>query len=157
MAGRARSFTEIVASLVDTNILVYRCDARDPAKRTVARETLRRGLEETRLCIPHQALVEFVNAVTRGRAGMRPLLTREEAWDQAEDFLTEFPILYPNEAMFRTALRGMATYRLPWYHAHLWAYAEHYGLAEILSEDFEHGRRYGTVRVRNPFADLGLA
>jgi hypothetical protein len=43
---------------------------------------------------------------------------------------------------------------LPWYDAPLWAYAEHYGLAEILSEDFEHGRRYGTVRVRNPFVDL---
>ena len=88
---------------------------------------------------------------------MGSVLAREEAWDQAEDFLTEFPILHPNEAVFREALRGMATYRLPWYDAHLWAYAEHYGLAEILSEDFEHGRRYGTVRVRNPFVDLGLA
>ena len=29
--------------------------------------------------------------------------------------------------------------------------AEHYGLSELLSEDFEHGRRYGTVRVVNPF------
>jgi predicted nucleic acid-binding protein len=157
VAGRARSFTEIVASLVDTNILVYRCDGRDPAKRTVAREALRKGLAENQLCIPHQALIEFVQAVTRGRDGTRPLLTREEAWDQAEDFLSEFPVLYPNEAVIRTALRGMATYRLPWYDAHLWAYAEQYGLAEILSEDFEHGRRYGTVRVRNPFLDLGPA
>jgi predicted nucleic acid-binding protein len=146
-----------VASLVDTNILVYRCDSRDPAKRTLAQETLRKGLAANQLALPHQALVEFVQAVTKGKAGVRPLLAREEAWDQAEDFLTEFPILYPNEAIFREALRGMATYRLPWYDAHLWAYAEHYGLAEILSEDFEHGRRYGTVRVRNPFVDLGLA
>jgi predicted nucleic acid-binding protein len=34
---------------------------------------------------------------------------------------------------------------------HLWAYAEEYGLAELVSEDFEHGRTYGTVRVVNPF------
>jgi hypothetical protein len=34
---------------------------------------------------------------------------------------------------------------------------QHYGIPEILSEGFEHGRRYGTVRVRNPFAELGLA
>jgi predicted nucleic acid-binding protein len=157
VGGLARSFTEIVASLVDTNILVCRCDARDPAKRTVARETLRQGLAENQLALPHQALVEFVRAVTKGRAGRPPLLEREEAWGQAEDLLTEFPVLYPNEELFRLALRGMATYRLPWYDAHLWAYAEHYGLTEILSEDFEHGRRYGTVRVRNPFVDLGLA
>jgi predicted nucleic acid-binding protein len=45
----------------------------------------------------------------------------------------------------------MVAYRLSWFDSHLWAYAEHYGISEILSEDFEHGRRYGTVRVRNPF------
>ena len=28
---------------------------------------------------------------------------------------------------------------------------------EIISEDFEHGRLYGAVRIRNPFVALGLA
>jgi predicted nucleic acid-binding protein len=32
-----------MASLVDTNILVYRCDPRDPAKRDAARAVLRRA------------------------------------------------------------------------------------------------------------------
>lgn len=146
-----------VASLVDTNILVYRCDASDPAKRAAARELLRVGTAKNELRIPHQALVEFVNAVTKGRTGGRSLLPLEEAWRQAEDLLNEFPVLYPNEPVFRTALLGMAAYRLPCYDAHLWAYAEHFGLPEILSEDFEHGRFYGTVRVRNPFVELGLA
>jgi predicted nucleic acid-binding protein len=36
----------------------------------------------------------------------------------------------------------------------MWSYAEHYGLPEILTEDFQHDRLYGTVRVVNPF--LGL-
>jgi predicted nucleic acid-binding protein len=40
---------------------------------------------------------------------------------------------------------------LSWFDAHLWAYAEHYGLSELLSEDFEHGRVYGAVRVTDPF------
>ena len=65
--------------------------------------------------------------------------------------MSQFVILYPNEALVRTALRGAAAYQLSWYDAHLWAYAEHYGLAELLSENFEHGRLYGTVRVVNPF------
>jgi predicted nucleic acid-binding protein len=51
----------------------------------------------------------------------------------------------------RTALQGAAAYQLSWFDAHLWAYAEHYGLEEIVSEDFEHGRLYGSVRIRNPF------
>lgn len=33
----------------------------------------------------------------------------------------------------------------------MWAYAERYGVPEILSEDFAHGRRYGGVRASNPF------
>ena len=71
--------------------------------------------------------------------------------DEAEELLSQFVILYPNEALVRTALRGAAAYQLSWYDAHMWAYAEHYGLTELLSEDFEHGRLYGTVRAVNPF------
>lgn len=145
-----------MATLVDSNILVYRCDPRDPDKRATAREVLRRGEISGELRIPHQALVEFVNSVTRLRGRVAPLMTLEDATRQVELFMKEFPVLYPNERVLRMALYGMGTYRLPWYDAHLWAYAEHYALSEILSEDFEHGRWYGTVRVTNPFLPAGL-
>jgi predicted nucleic acid-binding protein len=145
-----------VASLVDTNILVYRCDPRDPRKRAAALEILRAGEVSGELRIPHQSLVEFVNSVTRVHGREAPIMRLADATRQAELFITEFPVLYPNEAVFRMALLGKAAYALPWYDAQLWAYAEHYGLPEILSEDFEHGRRYGTVRIRNPFVELGL-
>jgi hypothetical protein len=52
----------------------------------------------------------------------------------------------------RTALRGAAAYQLSWFDAHLWAYAEPYGLEEILSEGFEDGRLLGSVRIRSRFA-----
>ena len=146
-----------MASLVDTNILIYCYDPRVPAKRQAAREVLRGGERANQIQIPHQALVEFVSVVAAARGNRPAFLAREEAWRQAEDFLNEFPILYPNEGVFRTALMGMAAYQFQWYDAHLWAYAEHYGLPEILSEDFEHGRRYGRVRVKNPFVEMGLA
>jgi predicted nucleic acid-binding protein len=145
-----------VASLVDTNIMVYCYDPSDARKRAIARDVLRRGATTSILRIPHQAMVEFVNAVTKRRPG-GPLLSRDEAWRQAEDFLNEFQILYPNESVIRTAILGMAAYKFSWYDAHLWAYAEHYGLSELISEDFEHGRKYGMVRVRNPFLAPGVA
>jgi predicted nucleic acid-binding protein len=145
-----------VASLVDTNILVYRCDPREPEKRKIAVEVLRAGAASGEVRIPHQALVEFVSAVTRARGGAPPLMRQEDATRQAEFFMAEFPVLYANEHVFRMALRGMAAYRLPWFDAHLWAYAEHYGLPEILSEDFQDGRMYGTVWIRNPFGAQGL-
>jgi predicted nucleic acid-binding protein len=54
-----------VAALVDTNILVYRFDRRFPEKRKIATEILRRGIAEDSVRLPHQAIVEFIAAVTR--------------------------------------------------------------------------------------------
>jgi predicted nucleic acid-binding protein len=140
-----------VAYLVDTNILVYRFDPRFPDKQATARSLLRKGLAEDAVRIPHQALLEFVAVVTRVRAGSRPLLAPDEARQETEELMVQFPVLYPNATLVRTALQGAAAYQLSWFDAHLWAYAEHYGLEEIVSEDFEHGRLYGSVRIRNPF------
>jgi predicted nucleic acid-binding protein len=146
-----------VASLIDTNILIYRFDPRFPEKQTVASDVLRKGLMEDSVRIPHQALMEFMAVVTRGIGQPKPatartaLLSQEDAQRETEEFLSTFRVLYPDAAMFRTALRGAAAYRLSWFDAHIWAYAEHYGLDELISEDFEHGRIYGSVRIRNPF------
>lgn len=149
-AGDERTFI-LVAALIDTNILVYIFDPFDPHKQRLAIELLDRGLVEDSLRVPHQAIVEFVSSVTRPRGREKPLLSRAAAYREAEELLSQFVILYPNEALVRTALRGAAAYQLSWYDAHIWAYAEHYGLTELLSEDFEHGRLYGTVRAVNPF------
>lgn len=142
-----------MAALVDTNILVYRYDPRIPLKQARAAELLRSGVADRSLVLPHQALVEFVAAVTRPIAGQAPLLTTDEAHREAEDLLTQFPVIYPTETTLRTALRGAALYKLSWFDAHLWAYADERGLDPIWSEDFEDGRLYGRVRVRNPFRD----
>lgn len=134
-----------MAALVDTNILVYRFDPRDPVKQRTAEGLLRDGLQADSLRVPHQAIVEFVAVASR-------LMPAIDARREAEELLSIFEVLYPNDAIVRTALRGAAAYQLSWLDAHLWAYAEHYGLSELLSEDFQHGRLYGSVRVTNPFA-----
>ena len=150
VGGRERNFTT-VAFLVDTNVLVYSFDARYLEKQRIARHLLQQGLADDSARIPHQALIEFVSSVTRTRVGSDPLLSPEQARHEVEELMAQFPILYPNAAVVYSALLGAAAYGLSWFDAHLWAYAEHYGLEEIVSEDFEHGRLYGSVRVRNPF------
>lgn len=146
-----------MTALVDTNILVYRFDSRFPDKQAIATESLRRGIAEGSIRVPHQAVVEFVAAVTRSDKNGERILSPQEAWREAEEMLSQFEILYPNEEVFRTAIRGAATYQLSWFDAHLWAYAEVFSLPEILSEDFEDGRLYGSVRIVSPFreADAG--
>jgi predicted nucleic acid-binding protein len=140
-----------VAALVDTNVLVYRFDPRFPEKQKKATELLRQGIAEDSIRLPHQAVVEFVAAVTRPTQAGRSLLTPEDARREAEELLSQFEVLYPTEELVRTALRGAASYQLSWFDAHLWAYAEHYGLDELCSEDFQHDRLYGRVRAVNPF------
>jgi predicted nucleic acid-binding protein len=147
--GQERTYTG-VAALIDTNILVYRFDSRFPEKRKIATETLRRGIAEDSVRLPHQAIVEFIAAVTRPIRGYS-ILSQADALREAEEFLKQFTVLYPNEAILRDAIRGCAAYQLNWFDAHLWSYAEHYGLPEILTEDLQHNRLYGTVRVVNPF------
>ena len=144
-----------MAALVDTNILVYRHDARFPKKQRTAARLLREGIARNDLRLPHQAILEFVAVVTRPLVGGAPLLERGAAYLEAEELLTQFEVLYPDEAVVRAAVRGAATYGLSWFDAHLWAYAERFGLDEILSEDFEHDRLYGTVRAVDPFRVQG--
>jgi predicted nucleic acid-binding protein len=140
-----------VAALVDSNVLVYRFDPRFPDKQRKATELLRRGIAEDSLRVPHQAILEFVAAVSRPLRGGRPLLPFVDALREAEEMLSQFTVLYPSEALVRTAFRGAAAYGLAWFDAHLWAYAEHHGLSPLYSEDFQHDRLYGTVRVLDPF------
>jgi predicted nucleic acid-binding protein len=149
-AGAERSFT-FVAALIDTNLLVYRFDNRFPQKQKIATGILRRGIEEDNIRVPHQGVIEFVAAVTRPIRG-HTILNQTEALREAEEFLKQFAVVYPNEIILRNAIRGCAAYQLNWFDAQIWSYAEYYGLSEILTEDLQHNRLYGTVRIVNPFA-----
>lgn len=142
-----------MAALADTNVLVYRFDPRDPLKQARAEDLLRERGSQGTLRIAHQAVVEFVAAVTRPLGAHAPLLSREQALQEGETILSLYEVLYPDEELLRLALRAAPAYGLSWFDAHMWAYAERYGLDELISEDFQHGRLYGTVRVVNPFVD----
>lgn len=147
-----------MASLVDTNVLVYRFDPRDSAKQGIATRLLEQGISGQSLVLSHQSIVEFVAAVTRPLRNSRglTLMSLAEARIEAEALMAQFPVLYPTREVVVTAMRGTATYGLPWFDAQIWACAEVNGLPEILSEDFQHGRHYGGVRVVNPFASPGV-
>jgi predicted nucleic acid-binding protein len=142
-----------VADLVDTNVLVYRFDPRFARKQELAEKLLREGIVRDSIRLAHQAVLEFVAAVTRAPGDGAPLLSLDDARRETEELLHQFTILYPNEQLLRLALRGQAAYQLSWFDAHMWAYAEHYGLSRLVSEDFQSGRIYGSVLAVDPFAD----
>jgi hypothetical protein len=150
-AGRARGCTA-VAALVDTNILVYRFDGRFPAKQVKATALLRAGIADDSIRVPHQALVEFVAAVSKpmGR-GVRSILSPEHARREVEEMFGQFEVLYPDDTLQgppceerrRTGSPGSTRTSGPTRSAT--------GSRRSGPRTFEHGRRYGRVRVVNPF------
>lgn len=140
-----------MAALVDTNVLVYRFDPRDARKQRIATNLLRRGIAEDSTRVAHQAIVEFYAAVTRLVPGFGPLLEPDVARRETEEMLAQFTVIFPDDLIVRTALRATAAYQLSWFDALMWAYAEVNSLRELISEDFQHGRMYGSVRVIDPF------
>ena len=81
-----------MAALVDTSILVYRFDSRFAEKQKIATGILRRVEDSVRL--PHQAIVEFVAAVTRPIRD-HAILKQTDALRAAEELLKHFTVLYP--------------------------------------------------------------
>ncbi|TME49356.1 MAG: PIN domain-containing protein, partial [Chloroflexi bacterium] len=79
-----------MTALVDTNVLVYRFDARYPEKQGLATALLRSGVVDAPVVLAHQAIVEFVAAVSRPLDGAEPLLTPEVARREAEEMLLQF-------------------------------------------------------------------
>ena len=141
-----------MASLVDTNVLIYRVDPRFTGKQAIAQELLERLVASDECRIPHQALVEFYAVATRMLRDVgRPLLDAAEARAEIETLLLTCTVFYPGEGVLRLALHCKDAYGLNWFDAHLLAYAEHYGCSVLYSEDFQDGRYYGTVKAVNPF------
>jgi predicted nucleic acid-binding protein len=127
----------------------------DLRKQGKATNLLREGLAGGEARIAHQAVVEFIAETTRplGSHDGEVLLGIEEASQEAEEIMAQFPILYPSGPLLHLAIQGWSTYRFGWFNAHMWAYAEYFGLATLYSEDYQHGRLYGGVRVVNPIAE----
>ena len=126
--------------------------ARWPYKQERARELLKQGAADRSIVLPFQALVEFIAVTTRPiEKGKPSLLSVEQAHLEVEDMLAQFSVVYPTENTLRTALRGAALYRMPWFDSLIWAYADERGINILLSEDFQDGRLYGRVKVENPF------
>jgi predicted nucleic acid-binding protein len=132
-----------VAALVDTNVLVYRFDVRFPAKQAVADALLRDGIAQDSLRVAHQAVVEFVAAVTRPQRDGPPILEASVARREGEDLLRLFDVIHSDDRVVRAALQGMAAYGLSLWDAHMWAYAEVHDFGVLYSEDF--------VLVLDPF------
>src|SRR5215217_9382136 len=133
--------------VVDTNVLVYALDRREPEKRERAREVLRRVGGAGTAVLPAQVLSEF------GGACLRKLEPRSDPTTvrrEVERLMLAFPLLPLTGPVVLEALRGVGEHMLSYYDTQIWAVARLGQVGMVLSEDFKVGAVLDGASFTNP-------
>lgn len=133
----------------DTNVLVYLFDTDAPEKQARAREALGRALEQEAVVVSTQVLQEFFVTVTRKLARPLPAGAAEAALRR----LMELAVVQVSPDMILAAAVSGRRDRISFWDALILTAAAAAGCGEVLSEDLQHGRSFGRVRVVNPFRE----
>jgi predicted nucleic acid-binding protein len=134
---------------LDTNVLVYTFDASSPAKRTRARELLRRALETGAGVISWQVAQEFLNVSLHRFA--RPLTPREAA-EYVDEVLAPLCRVFPSPELLRDALAIHTETGFRFYDSLIVAGASASGARTLYTEDLQSGRQVRGLRIEDPFA-----
>lgn len=140
----------MAAVLIDTNVLVYAHERREPVKQARAIRVLER-LQLTgsgRLSV--QCLAEFFRAATRGSS---PILPPVEAMKQTQRLARAWPVFDVTPFIVIEAMRGVRDHQLAYWDAQIWAAARLNQVPVVFSEDFNSGSVLEGVYFVNPFAE----
>jgi predicted nucleic acid-binding protein len=135
---------------LDTKILVYAFDNRDPFKHRTCKDIVAAAVTERRP-VALQALGEFYGVTVR-----KGILTPQRAAAEVEQFISDFDTFPPSSSAYLLAAKEAARGTFSYWDAVLLISAGEAGCDIILSEDMADGARLGNVTVRNPFGPHGL-
>lgn len=130
---------------VDTNILVYLFDRDAPVKQRRVRQIVD-DLGPI-LVVSTQVLQEFYVSVTR-KLG-KPLAARDA--DEAVGDLAALDVVVVDVPLIRAAITMSRENRFSFWDGLIIETARSRGCTRLLSEDLQHGRVFGSMRVENPF------
>ena len=130
---------------VDTSVLLYTLDSANPTKQAAALRWRDALWEHRSGCLSWQVLNEFyANATAKMRAPAAVTRAMVEAYAQWP--LLGFSLLLVQRAWHWSDRTGVT-----YWDALILASAERSGCRWLLSEDFQDGRKYGSVQAVNPF------
>ena len=132
---------------VDTNVLVYAADARDPAKKERAIAWMARLWESGTGRVSAPVLHEYYVTVTRK---LTPPMSREQARADIADLQAWGPVPLDDDVR-RQAWSIEDRYSLSWWDALIVAAAQTSRCVALLTEDLQHGQRFDTLDVIDPF------
>ena len=131
----------------DTNVLVYCMDAGDPMRQARAIDRFARACEQDTVVLSAQVLQEFYAITTRK---LKPPLPPAEALAQMER-LANFEVLGSSAGSVLESVRLAHRYRLQWWDALILEAALRSGANVLVTEDGQHGQRFGKLTLENPF------
>lgn len=132
---------------LDTNVLVYAFDRHSPPKQRRARALLKEHGTAGAIVLSTQVLQEFYVNVTRK---LPEPLSESEAEANVRDF-TAFDIVDVDRDMVLSGIALARQHRLSFWDALIVTAAQARACKRLLSEDLQHGRRFGSLTVENPF------
>jgi predicted nucleic acid-binding protein len=133
------------ACFVDTNLLLYAFDPADAVKHQVAKEWMERLWSSKMGRISWQVLNEFY-----ANAERKLKLPTPAARKTVEDLTHWQPVAFQMSLILR-AWQWMDDAGVSYWDSLILAATEQLGCRWLLSEDFQHGRKYASVEVVNPF------
>lgn len=135
--------------LIDTNVILYTYDYRDPTRKQRASDLLI-VLERINAGIfSVQTLSEFMNVATRTT---NPIIESSDILYQLQHLINLFPVIPLTQNIVFEATRCVKDHKLSYYDAQIWAAAKVNQIPVIFSEDFQDGQTIEGVRFVNPFS-----
>lgn len=138
-------------TFVDTNVLVYAHDASERRRQPVARAQLEALWTGGSGVLSTQVLQEFYVVATRKFA---PPMARRQAREIVALYAT-WPVVHIDPTLILTASQLEERHRLSFWDVLIVEAARVAGAARLLTEDLQHGRLIGGVRIENPFRITG--
>ncbi len=132
---------------LDTNVLVYAFEQDEPEKRARARELVSPDLPSV---ISWQVVQEFIHVA---RHKFRKPLDHDYLRDLVDLLLAPKCAVYPTSKLWVEALAIQAETQYRFYDSLIVAAAIESGAPVLYSEDLQHGRVIGNLRILNPFLD----
>jgi len=133
---------------LDTNIFVYSFDANFPTKSGRAKQLIRDAVATRKGVVSYQVVQEFLNVALRR---FDQPFTATEAQQYLSTIFRPLLAVHSSQALFTEALQLTDSYRLSWYDSLVVAAALASGCDTLYSEDLQHGQKFGTLQIKNPF------
>jgi predicted nucleic acid-binding protein len=133
---------------LDTNVFIYSLDHSAPQKAKIAEQLIRDALSSQKGVISFQVVQEFFNAALKGFQRQMSALAGQH---YLHDVLRPLLSIHSSIALYEEAIRLHAAGGLSWYDSLIVAGALQAKCDVLYTEDMQHGRKFGSLKIVNPF------